>query len=393
MKRAVVFGAGGIGRGFLGPVFAAAGWRVTFVDVSEALVARLNSDGSYRQIVVHREREEVIQVDGVDALLISANDDVVAAVADADMVATAVGASNLPPVAVLLAEGLEARARAGRGPLDMLICENLHDAPKVLRALIDEEGRSPLAEAGLARTSIGRMVPVQIPNEASPTDVRVEPYSFLPYEAAALVGPPPEVEHLVAVTDSFDMYADRKLYLHNMGHCMLAYLGESRGLEFIWESVEQIDLRYFVRSAMTEAAGALSVRYGVPLADLLRHVDDLLARFRNHGLGDTNARVGRDPLRKMQPGDRMLGSYALCLEAGVTPSYVALAVALGIRRLADEPDWDLARATEFAIAGLPDASPDGEAVIRRLVDMLDGQLDPAGLLDVIDDEFRVSRVV
>ncbi|NHB84550.1 hypothetical protein G7085_07815 [Tessaracoccus sp. HDW20] len=116
MSRAVVFGAGGIGRGFVGALFGSAGWRVTFVDVAEPLVARLAADGRYRQVVVRDDGETFVEIPGVDALLLGDEAAVVGALIDADIVATAVGAENLPPVARLLAAGLE--ARAGRvGPV------------------------------------------------------------------------------------------------------------------------------------------------------------------------------------------------------------------------------------------------------------------------------------
>ncbi len=390
MSTAVVFGAGGIGRGFLGALCAQAGWRVVFVDVAEALVERLAADGGYRLIEVSSAGEKITPIAGVSALLLSDEDAVVAELVEADLAATAVGAENLPPVARLLSLGLAARQRAGRGGLDALVCENLHDAPEVLRRLIDEQADAPLAPAGLARTSIGRMVPVQLSDADHPTDVRVEPYSFLPYEASALVGEQPSIPGLVPVVDSFDLFADRKLYLHNMGHAMLAYLGEAAGLTYIWEAAERFDLRYFVRSAMVEAACALAQTYATPVAPLLRHVDDLLARFRNPGLGDTTARVGRDPVRKMQPGDRLLGAYKLCLEAGIAPLYVTLAVALGTRRLAAEPDWDEAKAMAFVV---PHLGPDDEGYLSDLVAELGRGLDPDALLRLIDARFAVSRVV
>ena len=390
MSTAVVFGAGGIGRGFLGALCAQAGWRVVFVDVAEALVERLAADGGYRLIEVSSAGEKITPITGVSALLLGDEDAVVAELVEADLVATAVGAENLPPIARLLALGLAARQRAGRGGLDALVCENLHDAPAVLRRLIDEQADAPLVPAGLARTSIGRMVPVQLPDADHPADVRVEPYSFLPYEASALVGEQPSIPGLVPVVDSFDLFADRKLYLHNMGHAMLAYLGEVAGLTHIWEAAERFDQRYFVRSAMVEAACALAQTYATPVAPLLRHVDDLLARFRNPGLGDTTARVGRDPVRKMQPGDRLLGAYKLCLDAGVAPLYVTVAVALGTRRLAAEPGWDEAKAMAFVV---PHLGPDDEGYLSDLAEELGRGLDPDALLRLIDARFAVSRVV
>jgi len=47
MKQAIQFGAGNIGRGFLGQLFYESGYRTVFVDVDRDLVTRLNREGAY----------------------------------------------------------------------------------------------------------------------------------------------------------------------------------------------------------------------------------------------------------------------------------------------------------------------------------------------------------
>ena len=46
-KKAIQFGAGNIGRGFIGAVLEQAGYHVVFADVNEQVVARINSDRAY----------------------------------------------------------------------------------------------------------------------------------------------------------------------------------------------------------------------------------------------------------------------------------------------------------------------------------------------------------
>src|SRR5947208_58959 len=60
------------------------------------------------------------------------------AIADCEVVCTAVGATALPHIAPNLAAGLTLRYERGRGPLNVLICENLHDAASRLRQLVGE---------------------------------------------------------------------------------------------------------------------------------------------------------------------------------------------------------------------------------------------------------------
>lgn len=328
-NRIVVFGAGAVGRGFVGPLFSRAGWHVTFIDVMPELIERLCADGGYPQIILDNKGRREVAVRPVDALHIDDTAAVVAAVADADLAATAVGAPNLEKVATLIAQALPGREK----PLDVLLCENLHGVADHVRRLVNDASAAPANNLGLAACSIGRMIPSGIADPATPTAVHVEPYEFLPYDATGLHGPDPNVPGLVPVHEKFDAFADRKLYVHNMGHCMAAYLGDLLELTYIWEVMEVPEAHLLVRSAMTETASAVAQTYGLPMGPLLDHVNDLLHRFRNRATKDSVARVGRDPLRKMAGDDRLLGAYKLCVAAEIRPLYVSLGVALGARAL------------------------------------------------------------
>ena len=384
MKRAVIFGAGSIGRGFVGASLSQAGWAVTFLDMAEPLVERLSADGFYNQVIVSNAGEETHRVGPVAALLLG-DDGVDWALREADLVATAVGAANLGPVAECLAGEASRRAAEGLPQLDVLVCENLHDGPEVLREMIAGHSSAEVAAGiGLAGTSIGRMVPVA--KGEDPTAVRVEPYSFLPYDAS---GPNRalDVPDFVAVTDGFGFYEDRKLFSHNMGHCLLAYLGELRGYEYTWGAIADPEIRLIVRGAMGESGAAVAARYGRPIGPVLEHVNDLITRFGNRALADTIERVGRDPERKMQADDRLLGAFSACRENGVEPVHITVGVALGAKRLAKEPGWDLDRAVAHVERHLfSDADP---SLFRALL----GLDDVSAIVRTLDEHYLPSRIV
>jgi len=76
-------------------------------------------------------------------------------------------------------------------------------------------------------------------------------------------------------------------------------------------------IRDKVRGAMSATAEALARKYNEDRVKLTEYVEDLLSRFANKGLGDTVARVGGDPLRKLAPGDRLTGAIDLCHEQDI----------------------------------------------------------------------------
>jgi mannitol-1-phosphate 5-dehydrogenase len=340
--RAVMYGAGNIGRGFIGPVFSRGGYVVQFVDVNQELVDALNARGSYPLRVIRDETHEDQPITNFQAINGRQTGEVAEAIAGCGIMATAVGAKILPMIAPVIAEGLKRRFARTEKTLDIIVCENLMDANLVLAGLIKEhmtaEEQALFDErVGLVEASIGRMVPVQTDamRDGDPLRVCVEEYAFLPVDKAGFKGEIPDLPGF-APFSPFDYYIRRKLFVHNMGHATCAYLGHYAGKTYIAEAIRDADTAIITQNAMLESMMALYRRYQVPADDLLNHIYDLLGRFANTGLGDTCQRVGADIPRKMAPADRMIGSALLCLEMGVRPDYIALGAALALHQYLKE---------------------------------------------------------
>ncbi len=342
--KAVMYGGGNIGRGFIGMLLSNSGYEVTFVDVVDAVVNTLNEKHTYPVRIIRTDGYEDIDVKNVCAVDGKDPGAVAEAIAETDIMATAVGVNVLRFIVGNIAEGLKLRMKRGAAPLNILICENLMDANKVIERMIkeylnDEEKAWFDENVGLVEASIGRMVPVQTEEmkDGDPMRVCVESYGFLPVDKDAFKGEIPEIKNMVPFAP-FDFYLKRKLYVHNMGHATCAYLGDILGLEYIYQAIDKDEVYIIVKGAMEESARALSKKYGVALNDVMLHITDLLNRFTNAALRDTCKRVGGDPTRKLSPADRLIGSSTLALEVGVTPAYIAIGAAAGLRRYIDEAE-------------------------------------------------------
>ncbi len=68
MKQVVHFGAGNIGRGFIGALFSQSGYHVTFVDIADTIIDQLNKDRSYNVITAEDEPTvmEIVNVSGIN---------------------------------------------------------------------------------------------------------------------------------------------------------------------------------------------------------------------------------------------------------------------------------------------------------------------------------------
>lgn len=381
--KAVMYGGGNIGRGFIGALLSRSGYEVTFIDVAEPVVKALQENRTYPVRYVSSEGHEDVWIQNVTAVngndLEAASD----AIAACDIMATAVGARILKFIVPNIVAGLRKRWAAGRGPLNIIICENLMDANKVLEEMLkeqltEEECRRFDETVGLVEASIGRMVPVQTDEmkDGEPMRVCVERYGFLPVDKAAFKGEIPEIRNMVPY-DPFDFYIKRKLYVHNMGHATCAYLGDLLNLEYIWQSIDVADIRILVQNAMLESALALSSKYGASLKDLQMHITDLLGRFTNAALKDTCQRVGGDPARKLSPDDRMIGSSRLALEQGVTPAYIAVGAAAGVHRYIKETEGmkqtvDQAKQVLQDVSGLDPEGVQANLILRMYQLILNG---------------------
>ena len=355
MAQAVIFGAGNIGRGFIGQLYSESGYAVTFVDVDRPLLQALNAAHAYTIQLVDNNGARDVRVAPVSALHAEDSPAVVEAIVSAGIMATAVGARALPFVAPNIAAGIrERRARGVGAPLNCIVCENLKGAAGIVRDMVrthlsPEEQAYAEAHVGFVDTVIGRMVPPLTAEmrAGDPALIRVEPYKELPVDRSGFAGPIPAIEAMQAC-DDFYVYTARKLYVHNCGHGVLAYLGYLKGYTYGYEALADPEIDAGLRAAWQESIAGQVGRYGVEAAWLHAHADDLHHRFANRALGDTVYRLGRDPVRKLGPTDRLVAPARLVAASGVVPAALARAIAAALRF--DPPEDPIATALQDRLA-------------------------------------------
>ena len=379
-KKFVMYGAGSIGRGFIGPLFSHAGYEVIFVDINKTIIDALNTSGHYYYTIACKESydTEVTGVCGIDGTNEQA---VINEIVECDLMAVSLGSSVLQKVTPIIAKGFSLRMDQTGKPLNILICENLKDANVVLRDWLLEElpkeyHKLLKEKCGLIKTAIGRMVPVVVPNPFDPLNVLVEEYDFLPFDKDAFIGTLPKIDKLVPYSP-FSFYEERKLYLHNMGHAICAFLGLEYGYEAIDQAIRDPYIRLLTLSAMIESSSMLSAKYGIPYNDIFDHAEDLLIRFGNTALGDTCERVGRDPMRKLNTDDRLAGIIRQCPDYGIHPVYISFGYAIALKRVTE--DWEYACKICRETGNL---TIEQTGLIMRLYDAL--SLTPQELIETIE---------
>lgn len=307
--KALHFGAGNIGRGFIGKLLADAQVELTFADVSPVLLDALNSRNSYDVHVVGEQKiiETVKNVNAVN----SAGQDAINLIAQVDLVTTAVGPTILEKIAPNVAKGLVLRHQQGNeNPLNIIACENMVRGTSqfkqhVINALPEEEKAWVEAHVGFVDSAVDRIVPPPAAGTTDPLEVTVETFSEWIVDQTQFKGPLPDIKGM-ELTDNLMAFVERKLFTLNTGHAITAYLGQQAGHATIRDAILDPKVRDIVKGAMEESGAVLIKRYGFDSEKHAAYIQKILSRFENPYLQDDVERVGRQPLRKLSAGDRLI---------------------------------------------------------------------------------------
>jgi mannitol-1-phosphate 5-dehydrogenase len=314
-KKMVLFGAGKIGRSFIGQLFSRGSYEVVFVDISRAIIDRLNVEKSYKVVIKSELPDQELEIRNVRGILLHNREEVIEELSTASIAALSVGQQGLPLAIPLIAEALEIRlSKMGNCPLDVIIAENMRNADAFISIELAKllPDNFPLESMiGLVETSIGKMVPIMpmAIAESDPLLVYAERYNTLILDQKGFKNLIPDMEGL-APKDNMKAWVDRKLFIHNLGHATAAYLGFAKFPQavYLYEVLADSEILDRTRATMLQSAQILIALYPGEFStvQLTAHIDDLLSRFQNRALGDTIFRVGCDLFRKLSPDDRLV---------------------------------------------------------------------------------------
>lgn len=307
--KALHFGGGNIGRGFIGKILAEAGYEVVFADINMTVIDRLNQDHGYTVHVVGEgvdQHETVKNVRGINSGDEAA---VTAEISDATLVTTAVGPPVLEILAPLLARSLAARYRAGGAPLNIIACENMVRGSSFLKekVLVAAGDDAALIDAntGFVDCAVDRIVPPVRGGDADPLAVTVEVFSEWIVDSTQFKGAVPAIAGMIA-TDKLMAFIERKLFTLNTGHTALAYFGQLAGKKTVGEAMQDDAVRQAAEAVMKESGAVLIRRYAFDPAAHRAYIDKILKRFANPYLHDDIDRVARQPLRKLGAQERFI---------------------------------------------------------------------------------------
>ncbi|KAH8172273.1 mannitol dehydrogenase rossmann domain-containing protein [Sarocladium implicatum] len=350
-KKAVHFGAGNIGRGFVACFLHNSGYEVVFADVMDALIDNINKSPSYRVIEVGTEGTTENTITNYRAINSKTHEeDLINEIATAEVVTCSVGPNILKFIAPVIAKGIDRRAE-GETPLHVIACENAIGATDTLAEFIKSPQNTPEhrledhhSRARYANSAIDRIVPAQDPNAG--LDVTLEKFfewvvDKTPFQDIGI----PSIEGINWV-DNLAPYIERKLFTVNTGHATAAYHGYNRQKKTVYDALQDKDIMAEVRGALNETKNLIVSKHGISEEAQTAYVDKIIARIGNPHLEDANERVGRAPLRKLSRKERFVGPAAELAEKDQPIKYLLDAIEMAFRFQnveADEESKELAK--------------------------------------------------
>ena len=301
---AVHFGAGNIGRGFIGALLQDAGYHVVFADVNQELIDSMKALGSYTLTELASVPKQKLYKNFQVLNSVTETQELTQLIAKAEIVTASVGANVLGRIAPVIEAGLN--QRTSQDKLVVMACENALGASEIIKLAMQDQQLAN-QRAIFCNTAVDRIVPLQV--EHSEPDVAVEPFSEWIIDSAPLAGRELNLPGATFVED-LDPFIERKLYTVNTAHLAVALIGQQFGHETVIEAMADSEVMPKVLAAIEETSAALIRKHGFDPVAHAAYVEKTLSRLSNPAIDDEIVRVGRDPLRKLSRYERLIGPAA-----------------------------------------------------------------------------------
>lgn len=333
-KKAVHYGAGLIGRGFIAQLLHNSGYEVVFADVVDDVIDKINEDGEYSLFKIDHDYEEEV-IDNISAIsTIKDPQKVIDEIEDAEIITTSVMATNLSRIAPLLAKALKNRVGKNSEKAIVMACENAIMGTDILKDELLKTGEVTEEEldqvAVFPNTAVDRMVFAG--NHNGKDGIEIGDAFELAIEKNKLPNPDEEPIKGAEYVDDLEKILQRKIYIINNGHAVAGYFGQQKGYTTLQEVLNDPETLALVKGAMMESARALNKKYGFPMEELEDYMDTMMIkRWTTPGVIDEIDRISREPIRKISPNDRIMGPALQCEELGIDNTYLLKGVANALK--------------------------------------------------------------
>lgn len=331
-KTALIFGAGKIGRGFIGHLCSISDRDIVFVDKDKELIASLKQNKAY-QINILKGQRETVEINPQNYFCID-DPSWMDIFASAEVCFTAVFGNNLEELAKFIAKGIEYRSGSGNNAeMNIITCENLSHAASILRNHVVNNMLQAKAEEYLeAKVGFveGIILKTCLSDPENALNLVVQNLYDLPCDMDHFKGNIPDITGLKPLTN-FQNQLIRKIYTYNCINAVMTYLGAERGYKYLFEAAEDPEIYQIAADAGQEASKALIAEFSFEIEEQKTWVQNALNKFADPGIPDPIFRNGADPIRKLGKEDRLIGPANLALKHNFIPNSIILGILAALK--------------------------------------------------------------
>ncbi|QNS01736.1 MAG: mannitol-1-phosphate 5-dehydrogenase [Buchnera aphidicola (Pentalonia nigronervosa)] len=313
--KALHFGAGNIGRGFIGKNLFLSGFDVIFSDINKNIINAINYYKEYNvQLVNHNQenntQHDIINVRNIRAIhaFDSKIDQIISVV---NLITTSVGPNAINKIASIIMRGIILRAeKKSIIPLNVIACENRIQSSSYLKACVLNQ--LPMKYRiycdkyiGFIDCTVDTIIPISQKQNDSNLFLLAEKFQEWIVDANQFKGKIPKIVNM-QLSDNLIPFVIRKLFTLNTGHAIAAYLGLTKKYETIQESIEDKIIQNIVKLGMQESGSVLVKHYHFNQNDHTNYIKTIFYRFKNPLLSDNLNRIARNPLQKLHPKERLI---------------------------------------------------------------------------------------
>ncbi|QCI21276.1 mannitol-1-phosphate 5-dehydrogenase [Buchnera aphidicola (Hyperomyzus lactucae)] len=325
--KALHFGAGNIGRGFIGKILSESGFHVFFSDIDQNIIDAINCNKEYVVKIVGNNQEKVVTVKNVSAIN-SHDPKVMKIISSVNIITTAVGPSSLDKIALIIAKGILYKIKVKSIiSLNIIACENKIKASSFLKKAVLKKLSTKYHDylnkyIGFVDCSIDTIIPLVKKENKDSLFLIAEDFQEWIVNINQFKGTPPTIVNM-KLSNNLNSFIERKLFTLNTGHAVAAYLGLIKKYQTIQEAILDKKIRFIVRSAMEESGAVLIKRHNFNKDNHFSYINKIFFRFENPFLSDHLKRIARNPLQKLEKKERLIKPLIESIEYGLPHSNLA----------------------------------------------------------------------
>ena len=287
MKKAIHFGAGNIGRGFIGPVLQDNNYEVIFVDVDERLIDKLNTSKEYKVFKLGNTKDNSINVQNVSAVSLNNFSAISDILNEATLISSSVGPKFVQDVFDVI------NKVQFKNEVTFIAFENMYRASSTVQK--NSEASNP--NLTVIDAVVDKIIP---PQKKGSLDIIVENYGSIILDESKTK--PLEISDIVKYGHYEEEFI-KKLWLLNGLHLQLAYFGISKGYKYIHEIYKSDEGKEFAIKASSELMNAFSL-YAKKYDDIEEFSLNINDRFSSDTINDELLRIARNPKIKFSENER-----------------------------------------------------------------------------------------